>query len=130
MKSIDALLDRKYDPEKYHCVHFLIEAAEYLLDVDYTENFIGLTSPLHETLRTSRHTVIKNRLRDKDEKPKQGDIVLMTNAKQSSHVGLFYCDRVLHLTELGVHFLPIQSIHSFYKRIRFYEPYQSIHQSA
>lgn len=130
MKSIDPLLCKKYDPEKYHCVHFVIDAAQYLLDVDYTENFIGLTSSLHETLRTSRHTAIKNRLRDKDEKPKQGDIVLMTNVNQSSHVGLFYCDRVLHLTELGVHFLPIQSIHSIYKRIRFYEPYQSIHESA
>lgn len=123
MKSIDLLLGKKYDPEKYHCVHFAIDAAKYLLDVDYSNNFIGLTTSLHETLRTSRHTAIMNRSRKEDEKPKQGDIVLMTNVNQSSHVGLFYCDRVLHLTELGVHFLPINSIGQIYKRIRFYEPY-------
>lgn len=33
MKSVDALLDRQYDPKKYHCVHFLIEAAQYLFGV-------------------------------------------------------------------------------------------------
>lgn len=124
MKSIDSLLDRKYDPEKYHCVHFLIEAADYLLDLNYSENFTGLTSPLHETLKTSRHTVIKNRLLSDDERPKDGHIVLMTNINQSSHVGLFYCDCVLHLSELGVHFFPISTMHKFYKRIRFYEPHQ------
>lgn len=129
MKSVDALFGKKYDPEKYHCVHFVIDAAKYLFDVDYTENFVGLTSSLHETLKASRHTAIKNRLREDDETPKQGDIVLMTNARQSSHVGFFYCDKVLHLTELGVHFLPKQTIHSIYKRIRIYEPYQSISKS-
>lgn len=119
MKSIDALLDRKYDPEKYHCVHFLIEAAQYLFEQDYSDSFIGLTTSLHETLRTSRHTATRNR---QIGEPVDGTIVLMTNANQSSHVGLFYCGRVLHLTEMGVHFLPLITIQRFYKRIRYYEP--------
>lgn len=130
MKSIDPFLNKVYDAEKYHCVHYLLEAAQYLLDVDYTNNFIGLTSSLHETLRTSRHTVIKNRLRDKDEKPKQGDIVLMTNINNSSHVGLFYCGNVLHLTEMGVHFSYVVSLNKFYKRIRYYEPHTHSEKSA
>lgn len=121
MKSVDALLDRQYDPKKYHCVHFLIEAAQYLLDVDYTENFLGLTKPLHEALKVSRHTVVKNRLRDEDERPQQGDIVLMTNLLNSSHVGLFYCGRVLHLSEIGVHFQELRSLERNYSRFRFYE---------
>lgn len=119
MKSIDALLDRKYDPEKYHCVHFLIEAAQYLFEQDYSGSFIGLTTSLHETLRTSRHTATRNR---QIKEPVDGTIVLMTNINQSSHVGLFYCGRVLHLTEMGVHFLPLITIQRFYKRIRYYEP--------
>ena len=119
MKSIDPLLDRHYDPEKYHCVHFLIEAAQYLFDQDYSQSFIGLTSSLHETLHTSRHTAIHNR---KLTEPINGTIVLMTNINQSSHVGLFYCGKVLHLTEMGTHFLPLITIQRFYKRIRYYEP--------
>lgn len=119
MKSIDPLLSRKYDPEKYHCVHYVIESAQYLFELDYSESFIGLTSNLHETLKTSRHTVTTNK---RISEPINGTIVLMTNVNQSSHVGLFYCDRVLHLTELGAHFLPLRTIEQIYKRIRFYEP--------
>lgn len=119
MKSVDALLNRKYCPEHYHCVHFLIEAAQYLLNLDYTDNFIGLTSSLNETLKTSRHTVVRNR---QIKAPRDGTIVLMTNDKGNSHVGLYYCERVLHLTELGVHFLPVISLYKFFKRIRYYEP--------
>ncbi|HGE6783749.1 TPA: hypothetical protein ACGBZH_001024 [Acinetobacter baumannii] len=127
MKSIDCLLDRQYDPQHYHCVHFLLEAAQYLFNQDYSSSFIGLTVSLHETLKTSRHTVVKNRRTDH---PIDGSIVLMTNQNQSSHVGLFYCGRVLHLTELGVHYLNIQVLKKFYKRIRYYEPITHIHQSS
>lgn len=119
MKSIDALLDRKYDPEKYHCVHFLIEAADYIFGLDYSDSFVGLTTSLHETLQTSRHTATRNK---QIREPLNGTIVLMTNMHQSSHVGLFYCGRVLHLTDMGVHFLPLITIQRFHKRIRYYEP--------
>lgn len=126
MKSIDPLLLRQYDPKNYHCVHFVIEAAHFLFSKDYSESFIGLTSSLHETLKTSRNTAIQNRRIDH---PIDGSIVLMTNHNQSSHVGLFYCGRVLHLTELGVHYLNIQVLKKFYKRIRYYEPITHIHKS-
>ena len=127
MKSIDPLLTRHYDPESYHCVHFLIEAGQYLFDQDYSDSFIGLTSSLHESLKTSRYTVIQNRRIDG---PIDGTIVLMTNVKQSSHVGLFYCGKVLHLTEIGVHYMSILTLERFYKRIRYYEPITNFKKSA
>lgn len=118
MKSIDALLDRQYDPKKYHCVHFLIEAAQYLFDKDYSESFMGLTGDLSQSIQTSRDTTIKNK---RIERPKDGCIVLMTNLLNSSHVGLFYCGRVLHLSEIGVHFQELRSLERNYSRFRFYE---------
>lgn len=118
MKSIDALLDRQYDPKKYHCVHFLIEAAQYLFDKDYSASFLGLTGDLAKSIQTSRDTTIKNK---RIERPKDGDIILMTNLLNSSHVGLFYCGRVLHLSEIGVHFQELRSLERNYSRFRFYE---------
>lgn len=118
MKSIDALLDRQYDSKKYHCVHFLIEAAQYLFDKDYSASFIGLTGDLKQSIQTSRDTTIKNK---RIERPKDGCIVLMTNLLNSSHVGLFYCGRVLHLSEIGVHFQELRSLERNYSRFRFYE---------
>lgn len=118
MKSVDALLDRQYDPKKYHCVHFLIEAAQYLLEKDYSASFLGLTGDLAKSIQTSRDTTIKNK---RIERPKDGCIVLMTNLLNSSHVGLFYCGRVLHLSEIGVHFQELRSLERNYSRFRFYE---------
>ena len=118
MKSIDALLDRQYDSKKYHCVHFLIEAAQYLFDKDYSASFLGLTGDLKQSIQTSRDTTIKNK---RIERPKDGCIVLMTNLLNSSHVGLFYCGRVLHLSEIGVHFQELRSLERNYSRFRFYE---------
>ncbi|MDM1334747.1 hypothetical protein HXZ93_01640 [Acinetobacter pseudolwoffii] len=118
MKSIDALLDRQYDPKKYHCVHFLIEAAQYLFEKDYSASFLGLTGDLAKSIQTSRDTTIKNK---RIERPKDGCIVLMTNLLNSSHVGLFYCGRVLHLSEIGVHFQELRSLERNYSRFRFYE---------
>lgn len=118
MKSVDALLDRQYDPKKYHCVHFLIEAAQYLFEKDYSESFLGLTGDLKQSIQTSRDTTIKNK---RLERPKDGCIVLMTNLLNSSHVGLFYCGRVLHLSEIGVHFQELRSLERNYSRFRFYE---------
>ena len=118
MKSVDALLGRQYDPKKYHCVHFLIEAAQYLFDKDYSSSFLGLTGDLKQSIQTSRDTTIKNK---RIERPKDGCIVLMTNLLNSSHVGLFYCGRVLHLSEIGVHFQELRSLERNYSRFRFYE---------
>ncbi len=118
MKSIDALLDRRYDSKNYHCVHFLIEAAKYLLNQDYSASFLGLTGDLSQSIQTSRNTTIKNK---RLEKPKHGCIVLMTNLLNSSHVGLFYCNRVLHLSESGVYFQELRSLERNYSRFRFYE---------
>lgn len=118
MKSIDALLDRQYDSKKYHCVHFLIEAAQYLFEKDYSASFLGLTGDLKQGIQTSRDTTIKNK---RIERPKDGCIVLMTNLLNSSHVGLFYCGRVLHLSEIGVHFQELRSLERNYSRFRFYE---------
>lgn len=118
MKSVDALLDRQYDSKKYHCVHFLIEAAQYLFEKDYSPSFLGLTGDLKQSIQTSRNTTIKNK---RIERPRDGCIVLMTNLLNSSHVGLFYCGRVLHLSEIGVHFQELRSLDRAYSRFRFYE---------
>ena len=119
MKSIDPLLNRKYDSQNYHCVHFLIDAAKYLFDEDYTHCFLGLTADLSQIVRASRHTVLNNRRLDR---PRDGCIVLMTNLLNESHVGLFYCGKVLHLSENGPYFQYFRSLKRNYSRFRFYEP--------
>ena len=118
MKSIDPLLNRRYDTRQYHCVHFVIDAAKYLFERDYSNSFIGLTGAVDSALNTSRQTMLKNK---RLKKPINGCIVLMTSLMNQSHVGLFYCGRVLHLTESGVYFQEIRSLKHHYFRFRYYE---------
>lgn len=116
---INQLFRCDYDPQKYHCVHFVIEAARVLYNKDYSSSFIGLIGPLDDTVKTSRSTVIQNK---RLEKPIEGCIVLMTYFNESSHVGLFYRHRIFHLTEMGVQRITLEQAKPMFKRMRFYEP--------
>lgn len=108
-----------YDPEEFHCVHFVILAAKVIFDKDYTPCFLGLTGPLQETIKTSRNTVHRNK---QIKKPIDGCIVLMTYQDQSSHVGLFFQSRIFHLIERGPQRITVEQAESIFNRIRYYEP--------
>lgn len=126
MKSIDYLLDRQYDRENYHCVHFVIEAGQYLFGYDFTDNFLGLSKPLDSNGHPSKHTV-KNS--ERVQAPKDGTVVLMTKLDNRLHVGLYYAGRVLHLSKSGVRYQSIRQLEREYKRLRFYNA-KNFHQSA
>lgn len=126
MKSIDCLLDRQHDRENYHCVHFVIEAGEYLFGYDFTDNFLGLANPLDSNGYPSRHTV-KNS--NKTQIPIDGTVVLMTKLDNRLHVGLYYAGSVLHLSKGGVRYQSIRQLQREYKRLRFYNA-KNFHQSA
>lgn len=108
-----------YDPENFHCVHFVILAAKVIFEKDYTPCFLGLTGPLQETIKTSRNTVHRNK---QIKKPKDGCIVLMTYSDQSSHVGLFFDGRIFHLIERGPERITVEQAEIIFNRIRYYEP--------
>ena len=40
---INALFHCEYNPQKFHCVHFVIQAAQLLYGLDYSKCFVGLT---------------------------------------------------------------------------------------
>ncbi|OCY88146.1 hypothetical protein [Acinetobacter pittii] len=108
-----------YDPENFHCVHFVILAAKVIFEKDYTPCFLGLTGPLQETIKTSRNTVHRNK---QIKEPKDGCIVLMTYSDQSSHVGLFFDGRIFHLIERGPERITVEQAEIIFNRIRYYEP--------
>ncbi|MBC6788132.1 hypothetical protein WAI61_12490 [Acinetobacter baumannii] len=112
-----------YDPENFHCVHFVILAAKVIFEKDYTPCFLGLTGPLQESIKTSRTTVHRNK---HIKKPEDGCIVLMTYLDQSSHVGLFFQGRIFHLIERGPQRITVEQANSIFSRIRYYEPNLSL----
>lgn len=118
MRSIDPLLDRKFDRNNYHCVHFLIDAGKHLFDYDFSHCFLGLTGSLDTVLSPSKAGMSQGYLVDK---PSDGTIMLALSLDNKHHVGLYYCGRILHLSELGTRFEAMRSIRRQYKKVRFYD---------
>lgn len=118
MKSVDPLLNRKFDRDHYHCVHFLIDAGKHLFDYDFSHCFLGLTGSLNNPLNLSKDNVSKGELQAK---PSNGSIMLTLTLDNKHHVGLYYCGRILHLSERGPRFETLRSIKRQYKKVRFYD---------
>lgn len=116
---INDLFKKKYNPQSYHCVHFVIDCSKEIYSLDYSSCFVGLTGSLDESIKTSRKTVIKN---TRIKKPIEACIILMTYHDDSSHVGICHKGRVFHLTESGVQRITLEQARQIFKRIRFYEP--------
>lgn len=105
--SIDNLLDRVWSTD-YTCNEFAIEAWQQITGED-------ITNRLSDSLNGSKPF---KKLR----KPKSPCIVYMTNNNRSStHVGLFYCDKLLHLTPHGVQFVPLELVERHFREVRFYK---------
>ena len=120
MKSIDPLLNRQYDATKYHCVHFVVDAAKYLFDLDYTPYFMSLAGQVSAQLKTAHVGYDFSQTVELD-KPKDGCVVLMLNLLNKAHVGLFYQGRVLHIAEQGVYFQELRSLQRNYSGFKYYE---------
>lgn len=126
MKSIDMMIDRRYDSDRYHCVHFVIDAGKCLFGYDFSVNFLGVDQSLSDNGSPTRHTVANA---ERTHTPTNGTVVLMNRFDNALHVGLYIDERVLHLSENGVRYETIRTLQRSYKRIRYYNA-KDFHQSA
>lgn len=103
---IDNLLDRTWSVQ-YTCNEFACEAWEQLTGECLSQrmqDFFNGKSNFEEL-----------------SEPCSPCIVFFTNNNETpTHVGVFYVDRVLHLTGRGVHYMPLEFISGF-KEVRFYK---------
>lgn len=112
------LFNKSYDKDKYHCVHFAIDAAKELYNKDYTDAFIGLTAPLD--IASKKYADARSKGKRISE-PSNGCIVLMKSITGDNHVGIYHDRKILHLTDLGVHFVSIHLLKFSYSRFKYYE---------
>ena len=114
--SIDCFLDRSYDPQKYNCLHFSREVWLALTDADIGAALAGLLGRVSER-GISKHTVNAfARLAS----PVSPCIVLMQRPRTSPHMGVYLRGKVLHITQRGVEFLPVDLAMRGFKTVRYY----------
>ena len=104
--SIDNLLDRTWSRD-YTCNEFACEAWKQITGKD-------LSKRIYKALNS------EDCFKRIDE-PISPCIVFFKNSEKSStHVGLFYCDKLLHLTPRGVQFVPLEVIAMHFREVRYY----------
>ncbi len=115
--SIDCFLDRTYDKRTYNCAHFVSEVWEYLTGVRIDDILKGFLLPPKE-----RHVCpeIRHSFRKLD-KPRGLCIVLMQRPRTDPHVGLFYKNKILHITESGPCLVPFEIATLGFKKVWFYK---------
>ena len=104
--SIDNLLDRIWSKD-YTCNEFACEAWQQITSENLTKRLTKLLNGKDSFKRI--------------EEPISPCIVFFTNNNRSStHVGLFYGDKLLHLTPRGVQYVPLELVTHNFREVRFY----------
>ena len=100
----------KYDKQRYCCEHFLIDIYRELTGIELTNKLLTSGFFNAQKLRNFRQV----------ETPRQLTIVLFRDVNKA-HVGLWYDNKVLHLSEQGVLLQPLDVAKMGFKRVNFYE---------
>lgn len=117
MTSIDSLFFRVYDRDNYNCCHFLADAWQHVTGQDMRQRLQSWLCAASDWKVTRQDMQQFRRLAA----PESPCIVLLQNAI-GPHVGLFYCGKVLHITEQqGVQYMPLEIVQQGYARVRFYK---------
>lgn len=104
--SINHLLDRIWS-KNYTCNEFVCEAWQDITGENLTERLNHFLNGEGDFKRI--------------DEPISPCIVFFSNGPRSStHVGLFYCDKLLHLSGRGVQFVPLEIVAMNFRAVRFY----------
>lgn len=114
--TLDDLFDRTYDRVNYNCAHFVSEAWPVVTGQGLPDAFAGFLLPPSDRTATLPQRASFERLSD----PASPCLVLMDRPGATPHVGIWYNGKVLHLTELGVNYQPLDVANNGFSKTRFY----------
>lgn len=118
MIDLSAFYTRVYDIDHYNCSHFLNEIWKAVDGIDRTEILCGTMRPIDQ----NKGFFVKDlRIFKRIKKPESPCMVLLHSKHQSPHVGLFYCNRVIHLSVKGVQCVTLRQFCSGFDRVSFYQ---------
>lgn len=114
--NLDQFFSRTYDRNKYNCGHFASEVWKHETNEDISGALTGILVPMPErkaelTARRSFRSLPV---------PVSPCLVLMRRNGCVPHVGVYLRGRVLHITERGVQFQPLDIATVGFKVIGFY----------
>lgn len=113
--SVDPFLSRQYDKIHYNCLHFARDVWLAHTGVDIT---VALNNVFDPRNRTNLRKTMEYFYRISE--PIDPCLVLMHRHRLTSHIGVYLRGKVIHLSELGVEFLPLHIINLGFPILRYY----------
>lgn len=114
--SVDIYLNRTFDRSKYNCLDFVREVWLDLKGIDLAIPLQAVFGP--PAVRTPTRKMFREF--QKISTPQSPCLVLMERPHAAPHIGIFIRGRVLHLSELGVEFQPIDVASRAFTSVRYY----------
>jgi len=114
--SVDRYLDRRYHRRDYHCLTFSSEVWLAETGQDIVQQLAGLMGQA-STRKISRDHVNAFARHDTPQDP---CLVLFQRPRTAPHVGVYLRGRVLHITDQGVEYQPIDVASRSFETVRFY----------
>lgn len=115
--SIDKFFDKRYNPDSYNCVDFCAEVWKHLTGEDRTALIASLQGPIEG--RTLDRSILAGIVRLA--KPVSPCIAIMQRPKAAPHVGIYFKDRILHITERRVEFQPPEIAAMAFQTVGYYQ---------
>lgn len=115
--SVDIYLSRSYDRKLYNCGHFAADVWKDITGIDISEAISGLVMPTGKGRAILANLRAFKRLTG----PISPCIAMLSPPRGQAHVGIYLRGKILHITELGVHFDYIEVASCGFNHVRFYE---------
>lgn len=115
--SLDPLFKKNYDKNYYNCAHFVSDAWELVTGRSISHELSCFLAP--SKLRHAPNTLKESWV--KLDSPTSPCIVLMRKNRVPPHVGMFFEGRVIHITEIGVQYQPLEVVSRGFANIGFYK---------
>jgi hypothetical protein len=103
LPSVDPFLDREYHPRDFNCLHYAGEVWLAATGEDISEKLRSLHVDPRD--RKIKRSVVRAFTRL--DKPQDPSLVLMRRPRMAPHVGVYIRGRVLHITERGPAYQPL-----------------------
>lgn len=117
IETIDGYYSRMFSREKYNCLHFTREVWNDATGEDLGERLKSLFAGIAARRVSRKHARAFKKLAV----PTDPCLVLMQRKNSDPHVGIFIRGSVLHLTEIGVEYQPVNVASRGFTSVRFYK---------
>jgi uncharacterized protein YycO len=114
--SLDKFFKKVYNAKNYNCANLVVDVWKELTGKDIEKDFTGFLLPPKERFTPKK---LKSKF-IKLSHPQNPCIAIMRGVTPTPHVGVYINKKIIHITENGVQFVPVNVATFGFSTVRYY----------